>query len=153
MSNYKTHTKFNLLLALPVLTAGIYYFLTPPHVYLGVFVGTFAYSTLFMTPDLDLVHQVKLRSLRGFFSLPFRYYSRFFRHRGLSHSLLFGSLTRILWLGGVALLIFYLIYQTLPSEKSFLLYFKKYKPFILYAFTGICLADGCHLLLDSKRFS
>ncbi len=151
MSNYKTHTKFNLFLALPILTAIGYYTLHPSTILLSTFAGVFAYCTLFMSPDLDLAHQIKLKSLRGFFSLPFRFYSKIFKHRGLSHSALFGSLTRILWLAGIALLTFYLVYSVLPDERTFVRFYGHYKYLIWYGFAGICLADWCHLLLDYTK--
>lgn len=151
MSNYKTHSAFNLLLALPILVSGLVITIHPPLVLLMTFGGAFSYSTLFMSPDLDLVHQIKLVSLRGVLSIPFRFYSKVFKHRGLSHSPFIGSATRILWLAGVALIIFYLVYNTIPSEKSFWLYYKKYKLYLLYGFAGICVADWCHLLLDRKK--
>ena len=119
MSNYKTHVAFNLLCALPVATGGICYIYTPSKHLLITFIGAFVYGTCFMNPDLDLIHQIKLFSWRGFLTLPFRFYSKIFKHRGLSHSFLFGTATRILWLGGIALLLFYAVYQTLPAKKNF----------------------------------
>lgn len=110
------------------------------------FILTFTYCTLFMNPDLDLVHNIKVLSIRGILSLPFRFYSRIFKHRGISHSLIFGSLTRILWLGGIALV----IYQALPSSRN-MNYCHSYKYFIWYAAAGVCLADWGHLLLDIKQ--
>lgn len=150
MANYKTHSAFNIFLMLPGLVAAIYYFLHPPQALLITFIVTFAYCTLFMNPDLDLVHNIKIMSLRGLLSLPFRFYSKIFKHRGISHSPLFGSLTRILWLGGIALLIFYFIDKALPSARDFKIFYKHYKYFIWYGGAAICLADWSHLLLDIK---
>lgn len=151
MSNYKTHVCFNLFLALPVITAGLYYIYTPPHLYLIIFIGAFFYGTCFMNPDLDLIHQIKLLSLRGFLTLPFRFYSKIFKHRGLSHSVLFGTITRIAWLNGVCLLVFYIVYQALPTEKQFFYYLRAYKFYALYGVAGLILADWCHLILDYKK--
>lgn len=150
MANYKTHAAFNVFLALPALVLVIYYLLDPHYALLITFVSAFVYSTLFMNPDLDLAYKIKLVSLRGFLSLPFRSYSLVFKHRGISHSLIFGSLTRIFWLAGMAVIIFYLIYKTLPSGRSFSQFYEQYKFFIWYAAAGICLADWSHLLLDIK---
>lgn len=148
MPNYKTHTNFNLFFALPAAAAGIYYFYAPSTPFLAAFAGAFCYSTLFMSPDLDLIHQVKLFSLRGLLTFPFRFYSKFFRHRGLSHSFVFGTATRILWLAGLSLLVIYLAYQVTPTEKLFSSYFNQYKPYALYGLAGVILADWCHLMLD-----
>jgi len=150
MASYKTHSTFNIFLALPALLVGIYYFIHPPYALLVTFIATFAYCTLFMNPDLDLAHNIKLLSIRGILTLPFRLYSLVFKHRGISHSLIFGSLTRIIWLAGMALLVFYLVYKALPSTHNFYAYYKYYKFYIWYAAAGICLADWSHLLLDIK---
>jgi len=151
MSNYKTHVAFNLCLVLPVTIVGSYYLYHPPHPLLITFISTFCFGTCFMNPDLDLIHQIKLFSLRGFVTLPFRYYSKIFKHRGLSHSVLFGTLTRVLWVSGVAFLIFYLLYQTFPTEKKLLYYLNHYKPYVFYGLAGIVLADWCHLVLDYRK--
>lgn len=151
MSQYKEHSKFNIFVALPVLLAGAFYFLHPHHYLLLTFAGTFVYSTLFMSPDMDLAYQIRLFSLRGFFSLPFRSYAQFFSHRGLSHNFVLGSATRILWLAAWGCLIFVLIYEALPTQASLLKFYKRHQFYILYGLAGICLADWCHLLLDRKE--
>lgn len=151
MSSYKQHTSFNLFIAFPLLIAGITYFIHPHKYLLFTFAGSFVYSTLFMSPDLDLAYQIRPFSLRGIFSLPFRSYARCFRHRGLSHSWIFGSLTRILWLFAWFILIFLLCYRSLPKTRAILSIYAVYKPYLLYGFAGICIADWCHLLLDQKK--
>jgi len=100
MSGYKTHSKFNLFIALPILLGAAFYFLHPPRNLMLTFAIVFSYSTLFMSPDMDLAYQIRLFSLRGLFSIPFRSYAQLFSHRGLSHNVLLGSVTRILWLAG-----------------------------------------------------
>jgi uncharacterized metal-binding protein len=151
MSNYKTHVVFNLLVGLPAAIVGMHYTLHPSSSLLITFIVTFFYGTCFMSPDLDLVHKIKLRSIRGICSLPFRLYSKFFKHRGLSHSFLFGTLTRVLWLSAVGFIIFFAIYQTFPTQKSILLYFKQHKLYIYYALAGVTMADWCHLILDYRK--
>lgn len=151
MSNYKTHVTFNLLGGLPAALAALHYAFDPSPVFLLTFALTFFYSTCFMSPDLDLVHQIKLRSIKGFFSLPFRWYSKIFKHRGLSHSFLFGTLTRVLWLSAIGFIIFFAVYQTLPTQKSLLVYFQQYKPYIYYGLAGAIWADWCHLVLDYRK--
>lgn len=148
MPSYKKHVNFNCFLALPASMAAIYFVWTPPTPLLIAFASAFCYSSCFMSPDLDLIHQIKVFSLRGLLTLPFRFYSKIFKHRGLSHSFLFGTATRVLWLGGISLLLFYLLYQTIPTERQFLSYFYEYKFFVLYGLAGVVLADWCHLALD-----
>jgi uncharacterized metal-binding protein len=151
MSQYKEHSKFNIFVALPVLLATAFYFLHSHHYLLLTFAGTFTYSTLFMSPDMDLAYQIRLFSLRGLFSLPFRSYAQFFSHRGLSHHIIFGSATRILWLAAWGCLVFSAIYKALPTQSSLLKFYKQHELYILYGLAGICLADWCHLLLDRKE--
>ena len=148
MAQYKTHTLFNLLLALPLFLAALFYLLHPKLYYEATFAGAFLYGTLFMSPDLDIANKIKLFSLRGFFSLPFRLYARVFKHRGLSHHVIFGTLTRVLWLAIAALGILYLVNQALPSRDSVMNLYQMYKPFIWYGLGGLFAADLCHLLLD-----
>ncbi|MDR2539936.1 MAG: DUF2227 family putative metal-binding protein [Chlamydiales bacterium] len=147
MANYKTHTGFNLFLVLPILVGFGHYFFHLSEKALMSFVATFTYATLFMSPDLDLVHKVKLFSLRGFITLPFRGYSKIFRHRGISHSFLFGSLTRIIWLSS---LLFLLSFSFSFSENIFSFY-KHFKTSFIYVLAGICLSDWSHLFLDVKK--
>lgn len=151
MAMYKTHTKFNLFIALPILLGAMYYFLHPSRELMITFAGVFTYSTLFMSPDLDLAHQIRLKSIRGILSLPFRLYSKVFTHRGLSHNIILGSFTRIIWLLLFGALAFLIIFKTLPSTGNLLKFYKHYQPFILYSLAGICLADWGHLLLDMKE--
>ncbi|MCB1071684.1 MAG: DUF2227 family putative metal-binding protein [Chlamydiales bacterium] len=151
MAMYKEHAKFNIFIALPILLGAMYYFLHPVRDLMLTFSGAFVYSTLFMNPDLDLANQIRLFSIRGFLTLPFRSYAKFFSHRGLSHNLLLGSFTRIAWLMGWGCLIFLVLYKTLPTKGTFLSFYKHYQPFILYGLAGICFADWGHLLLDRKK--
>lgn len=153
MAGYKTHTLFNLLIPLPLAAGSIYLFVNSDPVYLSLFSGFFIYGTLFMSPDMDLAEKIKLFSLRGLLSLPFRFYSLFFRHRGLSHSLWFGTLTRILWLFGFCCLLLYLYGHALPTKKGLLLLLKTYQKELAFAFSGLFFADFSHLLLDGEILS
>ncbi|HEV3269026.1 MAG TPA: DUF2227 family putative metal-binding protein [Candidatus Rhabdochlamydia sp.] len=147
MANYKIHTGFNLFLMLPILIGLGYYFLQPSEKALIIFTATFIYATLFMSPDLDLVHKIKLFSLRGLLTLPFRGYSKIFKHRGISHSLLLGSFTRIIWLSSLLFLFSF----SFSFSENLLSFYKHFKTYFIYALIGICLADWSHLLLDVKK--
>jgi uncharacterized metal-binding protein len=151
MSNYKEHAKFNILIALPLLLGGMYYFIHPHPQQLITFSATFIYSTLFMNPDVDLTRQIRLISIRGIITLPFRSYSRIFKHRGLSHHIVLGSFTRIGWLFLWGIIIFYVTYKALPQAKPFFTFYKKYQFYFFYGLAGICLADWGHLFLDRKN--
>ena len=148
MSNYKGHCSFNILLTLPVLIVAGYFLLHPNWEWSLTFSLAFLYGTFFMSPDLDLAEKIRLFSLRGFLTLPFRSYSKFFHHRGLSHSILFGTLTRILWLSLWAVILFFVIYQSLPSTKPIIASFQAHKWFFIYGISGLFAADISHILLD-----
>jgi uncharacterized metal-binding protein len=99
---------------------------------------------------MDLAYKIKWYSLRGLLSIPFRSYSRVFRHRGISHRLILGSLTRIVWLSLFILAILYLGDWMFFSIKDLSLFYT-HKQDILYGFSGICLADIAHIFLDKLK--
>jgi uncharacterized metal-binding protein len=57
----------------------------------------YLFSTFFLSPDLDL-DRCRARSRWGIFGMLWYPYSKIFRHRGISHSIIFGMVTRILYL-------------------------------------------------------
>lgn len=150
MSQYKTHTYFNIFLALPISIVFIYYKLHTAKEFIITFSALFCYSTLFMSPDVDISDKIKLFSLKGLFTLPFRLYSKIFSHRGLSHSIIFGTATRILFLAALLSLLLFIFGAALPEKRSILYFFKTYKPYIIWGCLGIFFADICHLVLDYK---
>ncbi|MDE3048256.1 MAG: DUF2227 family putative metal-binding protein, partial [Verrucomicrobiota bacterium] len=96
------------------------------------FVAAFLYGTFFLHPDLDIAYKIKLFSLKGLLTLPFRPYSYLFRHRGISHMPVVGTLTRVLWL---SLLLWLFCGLTLPP--------------LWFALAGLAVADLFHILLDA----
>ena len=148
MSQYKTHAKFNLLLGLPISLGCLYYLFHPSWPQMSLFGGCFVYSTLFMSPDMDLAHQIKFFSIRGVLTSPFRLYSKIFSHRGLSHSIIFGTLTRVGFLSLLALVTLWAVSKSLPDPTSYIVFLKTHQTWLLYAFSGLFIADLCHLLLD-----
>lgn len=148
MSNYKTHAKFNIFVALPLLLVGIYFLIPHNNQSLIIFGAAFTYATLFMSPDMDLAHQIKFWSIRGLLTAPFRLYSKVFSHRGLSHSILFGTLTRV---GYIALLVIgclWVFTHFQPSQAGFLTFLRTHQTILTFALAGVFLADLCHLVLD-----
>ena len=111
---------------------------------LVIFTLSYVGTSLFLSPDLDLPHSDVTR--RWLFLRYLWYpYSRIFRHRGLSHSLLFGPLTRLLYLGAWAALCWAVAHlsfgvrwgwppPTLPQVGAFL--------------GGIYWANFLHVFLD-----
>lgn len=150
MPNYKTHNYFNCIVALPILLYILMDFFSFPLKYTLAFSSSFLYATFFMSPDLDLAHQIKLFSLRGILSFPFRSYAKVFKHRGISHRFLIGTLSRLIWLGLFFWIVSLLIGLSFLSQKEMFYLYHQYKPLILFGFFGFAVADICHLLLDKK---
>jgi uncharacterized metal-binding protein len=65
------------------------------------FLGGFAFSMVFLTPDLDLVRSRPTRQW-GRLSVLWWPYAKIFRHRGVSHHIVWGPLTRIAYLTALA---------------------------------------------------
>jgi uncharacterized metal-binding protein len=148
MAQYKAHVSFNILFALPAFLAAMVYFVHPTLNLLIIFALCFVYSTLFMNPDLDVANQIKLISIRGILTFPFRFYSFIFRHRGVSHSFLLGTITRVLWLGGFLLLILYCTDRLYFMKHSMHILKSRY---FLYGMAGIFTSDFSHLILDKMK--
>ncbi|NGX32671.1 MAG: hypothetical protein K1060chlam4_00721 [Candidatus Anoxychlamydiales bacterium] len=149
MAQYKTHSTFNIFLALPLFLWAIVYFFHPQLNLIITFSACFAYATLFMNPDQDITNKIKLFSIRGFLTLPFRGYSLIFKHRGISHSFILGTTTRVLWLGGFFYGILYVLDKPFFKRNELIAILKS--DHFLYGFSAIILADFCHLLLDFKH--
>jgi uncharacterized metal-binding protein len=145
---YKTHSIFNIFLALPFLILTLVHFFNPSIAMLFTFSICFIYSTLYMNPDLDLANKIKLFSLRGILTLPFRRYSLIFHHRGISHFFILGTITRILYLGFLYYILIFLLDKPLFDKKALLLIFKN--NYFQYGFLAIIVADLFHLILDLK---
>ena len=104
-----------------------------------------------MSPDVDVANQIKLFSLRGLITLPFRLYAALFSHRGISHHPIWGSITRIVYLSALFFAGLYLYSKTLPSAVDLFYLYSKYKIQIWTGVAAIFLADFCHLILDYKK--
>jgi uncharacterized metal-binding protein len=103
MPSGKTHLRIELIL-LPLWAALFYFFVDTSWQAGALFAGAYLFSSLLLSPDLDLRHNRSRRrwGLLGFIWIP---YTKIFKHRGVSHSVLWGTLTRLGYLGLLALLI------------------------------------------------
>ncbi len=108
MPSGKTHLRIELLL-LPVwvamgFVAESYRVIAIGWEGMAIFAGAYLFSSLLLSPDLDLRHNRSRRRWGplGFIWIP---YTKVFAHRGISHSLLLGTLTRLVYLGILALVI------------------------------------------------
>jgi uncharacterized metal-binding protein len=148
MPNYQTHIKINCVFFLPLWCGALYFVFNVCFTSLCVIASAFTYATFFMNPDMDLRHSYKLSSLRGLLSLPFFGYSRVFKHRGISHHPILGTLTRIVWMTGFVVLMMGFYKPFLHSLSHFYSLFQDYQDLFLQLFLGILLADLSHILLD-----
>jgi uncharacterized metal-binding protein len=99
MPSGRTHLviEAGILSALAAAGAGLVLRGSLPTETLLAFVGGFAFSMTFLTPDLDLVHSRPMRRW-GRLSILWWPYARMFRHRGVSHHMVWGPLTRMAYL-------------------------------------------------------
>ncbi len=137
MPSYRTHVSVNLFVGLPLSLAALKYTVQSTPTDIASFAFAFAYGTLFLHPDLDLARNIRLFSLKGLLTLPFRPYSYLFRHRGISHMPLIGTLTRILWLLALLYPLGYL-YPVLSWSQ----------PYLWFGIAGFAVADLFHVFLD-----
>ena len=147
MPSGKTHRIVELAL-LPGLGAGYALLLRPAPPELAAFAGAYVFSSLFLSPDLDLKANDARRRWGplGFLWTP---YAKIFKHRGISHSLLWGPLTRLLYLavvfGGVALALVALGLVPLPFPDAL----DALPGHLLLALgAGLYLPNVLHVLLD-----
>lgn len=148
MALYKTHAKLNILIALPIVLGICTYLLKTDPKLLLIFSSAFIYGTLYMNPDLDLAHSIKLFSFRGVLTMPFRGYSKIFKHRGISHSIILGTLTRVGYLVGLAFFISYFLLQIPYFHQEAYLFYQSNKTLFITGFLGLFLADFFHILVD-----
>ncbi len=140
MPSYATHVTVNLLVGLPLALAAMKYVASSNLTDLTAFSAAFIYGTLFFHPDLDLARNVSLFSLKGLLTLPFRPYSYLFKHRGISHTPILGTLTRILWLGVLFTLFYLFLDRPIPSFNEI--------PYLFLGSIGLMVADLFHITLD-----
>ncbi len=138
MPGYRTHVKVNLSFGLPFALAILNYSTLSTPKGMICFTAAFIYGTFFLHPDMDLARNIRLFSWKGLLTLPFRPYSYLFRHRGISHIPVIGTLTRVLWLLGLFAL-FGWVYPHFTSSYTW------------FGIGGLATADFFHVVLDRIR--
>jgi uncharacterized metal-binding protein len=149
-----THRKLNFIIAWPIGLFILFYTLSPHWYYYLIYTLAFGVNTLILNPDLDLAHKVSLKTWRGFLHLPFYPYGYFFSHRGISHSLTLGTLSRALYIIFLCILVILLTFGVGEIENFFLFLIKHGRVWVLILAT-FYYADLFHLFVDkiSDRFS
>jgi len=145
MPSGRTHLAVELILA-PGFITGFYALFHPTWGELLLFGGTYVFSSLLLSPDLDLRKNLARRRWGplGFIWAP---YSRIFKHRGISHNLVLGPLTRLIYLGAVfGVVLVGLSYLGLALPQGVPLTIEPRTLAVLGA--GLYLPNLLHVLLD-----
>ncbi len=121
------------------------------------FIIGWLFSTLLFSPDTDLMPK-KRSGLLQFFLYP---YSIIFKHRGLSHGLLLGTLTRVTYgiiLGGILVFVLskmgYLAIEAEGYWRGLFEFVSEYsyqQPIyksVTWLYLGLASADACHIFID-----
>ena len=117
--------------------------------YGAVFAVSYLFGTFLLSPDLDLKDNVSAKNW-GLLRLFWRPYAALFRHRGLSHTPVVGSLTRILYM---AVVIYVVVAAAnalfdMKIRMSFHDLQAANRNLALTALAGVCAPDLLHVLTD-----
>ena len=141
MPGYNTHRLFNYIIFI-VAVLVVYYsgILHLSLVQLLVFGLGFYVGTEFVTPDLDIDSSAYKRWGRlRFLMLPYKW---LFKHRQSSHNIFYGAIVRILYIGAIIAVSYYLIFRSFPLENIL------YPIQIIIFLGGIIVANALHVILD-----
>ncbi len=139
MPSHHFHDTASLALACTLLYAGV----RQGHFAEGALMAVGAASSVILSPDLDNSYSMaRLRLTRrgGLVAQAWcTVYDRLFRHRGLSHVPVIGTLTRLAWLVGPLAILAFLCYLSPPPVEWW--------P-VLWWMGGLMLADILHVAMD-----
>ena len=148
----RTHDLVNLV-ALP----GFFYFL-PKELYVPFGIG-YLVGTFLLSPDIDLPNSRPTRRW-SFLRCLWAPYQSVSKHRGISHLPVVGSLTRLAYLVGVVLFLYFVLLGIVSTlDRGFALLLANFNPFeflndlfrseeSLYFVAGVICADVVHTMLD-----
>jgi uncharacterized metal-binding protein len=167
MPNYRTHTGVNFGIGLPVIYYGVFIqnYLNRDLVLIAS--ASFIWATFFLSPDLDLGQSKVTQNWGALKPLWWGYY-KLFKHRGLSHSLIFSSFTRIIYLTFMMAFLYFgshlvidLYAGTEIKEAAISLQGRfldslsqssskivEYKEYLLASVLGIVFSDWIHIVMD-----
>lgn len=158
MANGKAHDRFNLYIG-AFLSFALYFEIfipCPTKGLLGFVIGWFV-ATFIFSPDTDLRPKDRTLFLK-YLLFP---YALLFKHRGISHSFFWGTLSRLLYtlvMGGIIIFVIHRMgyisfgvmnyYDFLISFVKNYDYGKEVYQFVTWLWIGHVLADGAHIFLD-----
>jgi uncharacterized metal-binding protein len=121
----------------------------PTFEYLLLFCLAFIYGTVLLSPDLDLVDSDPAKSW-GLLRFTWRPYACLFKHRGVAHTPVVGTLTRIVYLSLILFILATagesLLGPTLPISIHGMHHF--WVPETACVLAGLVGADVIHLVAD-----
>jgi uncharacterized metal-binding protein len=156
---YKEHCISNLIVGTLLVTVLASYEI--PTTLRLIFASSFVLATFLLSPDLDLFHSSPSKNW-GYMKAIWWPYSKIFKHRGLSHTPILGTWTRLGYIFAVFFLIFlaYDIFTHKNVDLSNLQmmasqrfehtesYFEENRTVFISAFAGITASDFTHLVVD-----
>ncbi|MFZ2410294.1 MAG: DUF2227 family putative metal-binding protein [Candidatus Methanoperedens sp.] len=98
-------------------------------------------GTVLLTPDMDTESTaIKKWGKLKILVLPYMW---LFVHRKSSHNIVYGAVVRILYIGIIILVGYYLLFKSLPVETIFS------SVYVFIFLIGIIIANALHILLDA----
>ena len=147
MPSGRVHLRIEMIVFVAVVASGVYVFKAGlvRVMYVGVFLGSYLLSSLFLSPDLDLKGSDSFRRW-GIARVIWVPYARLSRHRALSHHIVFGPLTRIAYLGGIASLMLIAVLHLTGWRVRFSV---PQWPVIAALLCGLYLPNQIHTVADA----
>jgi uncharacterized metal-binding protein len=117
------------------------------------FAGAYLFSTLFLSPDMDLSRSDS-QNRWGVFRVFWIPYAAVFSHRGVSHNPLFGPLSRIVYLSATVFAVWSGLHYGLSVDivgiRDMVEWWKKVfnDPWLWATLAGLLLPNEIHILAD-----
>jgi len=109
------------------------------------FTGGYLFSSLFLSPDLDL-KSCACRRRWGSLGFIWNPYSKLFNHRGLSHNPILGTATRLIYISPLLIPALFLIGRFLPQLTT--IWAEYPQDLALTSALGLHLPNWIHIILD-----
>ena len=118
--------------------------------------GVGCFCGIFISPDLDMRQRTVSETTLLRWSLGIGYiwivlwypYAVLFRHRGISHMPMVGTVTRVLYLLVIALLIQHIVHSSLDSQWSAWNWVEQNQRSLAIFIAGLAISDLGHWVLD-----
>ncbi|WKN40584.1 DUF2227 family putative metal-binding protein [Tunicatimonas pelagia] len=118
--------------------------------------GVGCFCGIFISPDLDMKQRTVSETTLLRWSLGIGYiwiflwypYAMLFRHRGISHTPVFGTITRVLYLLGIALMLQYLAHNFADAQWNIWPWVDQHQYSIAIFIAGLGISDIGHWVLD-----